>query len=82
MTEVWLPSPVFGDAYEVSSFGRVRSQHGIKSPYRDKDGYPTVNLHHSGKRKACNVHRLVCRAFHGESRPPHREAAHLDGAQT
>lgn len=80
MSETWLPSPVFGDRYQVSSLGRVRSAKGIKSPYRDKDGYPVVNLHREGKRRACPVHRLVCRAFHGEQpNPIHKEVAHLDG---
>lgn len=82
MIEVWKPSPVFGDRYQVSSEGRVRSASGIKSPHSDKDGYPTVNLHRNGERKAFNVHRLICRAFHGESVAPHREVAHIDGIRT
>lgn len=82
MDEMWLPSPVFGDQYQVSSLGRVRSARGIKSPYNDKDGYPTTNLHRGGVRRACTIHRLVCRAFHGEPQAPCREAAHLDGVRT
>lgn len=83
MIEEWRPCPDFGHWYEVSSLGRVRSSaRGPKRILRlgtDKDGYPTVALSKGGKRTTRAVHRLVCRAFHGESNAPWREAAHLDG---
>jgi hypothetical protein len=85
MQEEWRPCPDFEHWYEVSSFGRVRSHaRGTRILYQgtDKDGYPTVALNKDGKRTTRNVHRLVCRAFHGEPYAPCREAAHLDGDRT
>lgn len=82
--EEWRPCPDFAGLYEVSSFGRVRSLHrrnSLRILYQgsDETGYPTVALNRHGTRTTRTVHRLVCRAFHGEPNPLHRETAHLDG---
>lgn len=86
MTEEWRPAPDYEGLYEVSSLGRVRSLYfGEPRPSRlgaDTDGYPMVMLTKDGKRSPKKVHRLVCVAFHGPSRPVHREVAHLDGDKT
>lgn len=83
--EEWRPCPALG-GYEVSSCGRVRASSGrILAQGHDSDGYPTVTVSLGGdraKRRTRRVHRLVCRAFHGEPRAPHREAAHLDGVRS
>ena len=87
-TEVWLPVPGYEGLYEVSHLGRVRSLHArFRSPRRcaqgdDGTGYPTVGLSKNGKRTTKTVHRLVCRAFHGEPNALQNEAAHLDGDRT
>lgn len=94
--EVWLPAPGYEGRYELSSFGRVRSlprvevstkgrrvvRGGFLSPGRNKDGYLVISLASEGKRRTMTLHRLVCRAFHGEPTILHREAAHLDGSRT
>ena len=84
--EQWRPCPDFEEHYEVSSLGRVRSfargAARILALKLDRTGYPLVNLNKSGKRHARTVHRLVCRAFHGEPFAPYREAAHINGDRT
>lgn len=85
MSERWLPMPDYEGLYEVSDLGRVRSLHArFASPRPVKvligtDGYLVVMLSKDGKRTPKRLHRLVCRAFHGESGPLKVEAAHLDG---
>ncbi len=87
-SEVWLPVPGYEGLYEVSNLGRVRSLHArFRTPRlcaqgTDGTGYPTVSLSKDGKRTAKTVHRLVCRAFHGEPNALQNEAAHLDGDRT
>lgn len=84
MPEVWRPIPGHEGLYEVSSLGRVRSLY-FTPPRpcrlgRDETGYPTIMLSKDGKRRPFTLHRLVCRAFHGEQpNPLHSEVAHLDG---
>lgn len=86
--EVWVPVPGYEGLYEISHFGRVRSLHArFPSPRlcaqgNDSTGYPTVALSREGKRTTKTVHRLVCRAFHGEPNGLQNEAAHLDGDRT
>lgn len=86
--EAWLPLPDYEGLYEVSHLGRVRSLHSrfpephICAQGTDGTGYPIVSLSKDGKRTAKTVHRLVCRAFHGEPGPLLNEAAHLDGDRT
>lgn len=76
-------------SYEVSADGRVRRRSGVYGGHSaplilataiDRDGYHRVRLRIGSKQTWKGVHRLVCRAFHGE--PPslaHRCAAHRDG---
>lgn len=76
MVEVWRPSPVFPDCYEVSSFGRVKS---LARVVVGKDGHPqtlpgrilkgngkaydVIYLCKDGVRKGVAVHRLVAEMF-------------------
>lgn len=46
-----------------------------------KDGYLRVRLTVDGRRKWHSVHRLVCRAFHGEQPSPNHEVRHIDGSR-
>ena len=61
----------------VSSHGRYRDMSGIvKSPIARKDGYKEAGI----LGKSHKLHRLVCRAFHGEApSPDHTEVDHIDG---
>lgn len=84
MVEIWLPAPGYAGLYEISNLGRVRSLYSapprLLALSTDQSGYLMVQMNRNGKRKPHTVHRLVCRAFHGE--PPDAvqcEAAHLDG---
>lgn len=81
--ETWKPCPDFEHWYEVSNLGRVRSsargETRILALGTDSSGYLTVAMNKNGRRTTRTVHRLVCRAFHGEPRPSGQEAAHLDG---
>ena len=83
MGERWLPVVGFEGLYEVSNLGRVRSKHfsppRVSRQGTDSNGYPIVMLSKDGKRRPFTVHRLVCRAFHGEPFAIWNEAAHLDG---
>lgn len=45
-----------------------------------RKGYPQVTLYNNNKGKCFEIHRLVCRVFHGEPAEGH-EAAHLDGVK-
>jgi hypothetical protein len=69
-----VPVPDFPD-YEVSRRGRVYKVHGryagneIKSHVSHPYGYLKIKLtNRNGQRVGIWLHRLVCRAFHGE--PP------------
>lgn len=90
--ETWRDVPGWGGIYSVSSLGRVRSEertrqtcNGSIRTYRQrlisaytKNGYPAVDLKDSGRVSKEYVHRLVCRAYHGEPEANH-EVAHGDG---
>lgn len=82
--EEWRAAPGWDGLYEVSNMGRVRSLHRdprVVSTFPNGDGYTTVYLYpgNGGKRRGVAVHRLVCRAFHGEPFSIWNEAAHRDG---
>lgn len=47
----------------------------------NRNGYPIVRLFKNNKARTFEVHRLVCRAFHGEP-PAGHEAAHQNGCRT
>lgn len=76
--EEWRTIPGFGGAYEVSSFGRVRSldrgninsvgvlrilRGKMLSLSQDSEGYSQVGLLQSGAETKVRVHRLVALAF-------------------
>lgn len=72
--EVWVPSPVFGDRYDVSNHGRVRSHVNTRcvrlaEPVIKKltackrTGYMKVSLSDNGVTRLYSVHRLVMFAF-------------------
>lgn len=73
-SEIWKDVPGFEGAFQVSSFGRVRSLpridalgHHRKGILRKQgnvhDGYLQVVLEHNGKKSVYWVHRLVAAAF-------------------
>lgn len=65
--EVWK-SIVGFDNYEVSDYGRVRNKKSIiLKPTIDNNGYFRVTLRSNGNQKVSKVHKLVTRAFFGES---------------
>lgn len=84
MSERWLPVVGYEGFYEVSDQGRVRRVNsrlrgdGLIALNLDHKGYPKAHLCVEGKRKRHLVHRLVCRAFHGEP-PENTEAGHRNG---
>lgn len=80
LNETWLPSPVYGDCYEVSSLGRVRRVGGrVLSSSRIPNRYPHVNLSREGVKVSKEVHVLVCEAFHGPKPTPEHEVNHKNG---
>ena len=80
----WRSMPDYKGLYEVSSEGDVRSLYfrPARAVKRIKDscGYPVVMLSKAGKRTPKTLHRMVCRAFHGEPEGC-LEASHLDGVK-
>lgn len=97
MSEEWRLIQGYGDRYEVSSEGRVRSiarvvtcRNGRSKPFKQQEkrqtmvngSYWKVVLYGEDlKRHNCNVHILVCEAFHG-ARPPGLQVRHLNGVST
>lgn len=81
--ERWLPVVGYEGLYEVSDLGRIRSQHhGRQRILRlatDFSGYPMVPLTKAGRRVSKTVHRIVCRAFHGDPPVGKPEVAHKNG---
>lgn len=81
LLEIWKPVVGYEGSYEVSNLGRVkrtRPAQGtrpghILSPVVGKKGYLQVKL----LRKVVRVHRIVAKAFLGESDLP--MVRHLDG---
>ena len=70
--EVWKPVPLkdFEKLYEISNYGRVRSngtyntcKKGIMKPMTDPSGYYHVRLYNKGLSKDVSIHRLVALAF-------------------
>lgn len=96
MEEIWKDIPGFEEYYQVSDLGRVRSKDRIvrhncggdkkisgqiMSQLLTPNGRYQVFLYKCGKRKICNVHRLVLLAFVGEC-PPNMEVRHLNSIST
>lgn len=65
--EQWRDIDGYDGMYQVSDLGRVRSHKYGKTrvlrPYKDGNGYFTVDLHQNRQRKTARVHRLVAHAF-------------------
>lgn len=65
--EKWKYINGYGEKYEISNFGRVRSHYGkepkILKQNDNVGGYPYVNLYYRGYHKAEMIHRLVAKAF-------------------
>lgn len=89
--EVWRPVVDFEGWYEVSSHGgirRIRTLHRLTWRFRAKPramrtragigGYHLLTLCRDGVKHGVKVHRVVARAFLGET-PDGCEIAHLDG---
>lgn len=70
--EIWLPVVGYDGIYEVSNFGRVKSnkfgKERILKPY-NCHGYREVDLRFNNKSKRCRVHRLVATAFMPNENP-------------
>jgi len=84
MSEVWRTITDFTD-YAISSLGRVKR---IAPDYRGRSGivlklcqhrYAYVTLYRDKKPSLVLVHRLVCKAFHGNPPTKKHHAAHKDG---
>jgi len=93
MAEQWRPVAGFEGAYEVSSYGAVRSlsrrlinrighPHTVRGrvlkPDVDKDGYLVFRVSAYGKKRVVKGHRLVAETFIG-SCPDGYQVAHYDG---
>ena len=90
--EQWRPIPGYGDLYEVSDCGRVRSLDRLTEtrsgprkyrgrclrPGVDRKGYLAVSLCRVGVVKMCAIAGLVLSAFKGP-RPKGTECCHNDG---
>lgn len=82
--EEWRSVPGYGQCYEVSSLGRIRSiprprtKGGVLKQKISKRGYPAITLVMGGVQSTHEVHRLVASAFL-EDRPEGTEVRHLDG---
>jgi hypothetical protein len=90
--EIWKDVVDWEQYYEVSNMGNVRSKirkgttnfgertYGGKTlkSFIHMNGYPTVNLTTSTKRKQSSVHRLVAEAFLGRC-PDGMECCHNNG---
>ena len=68
LPEEWKPIPGYAGKYEVSSWGRVKSNSQkskgrILVPIQEPTGYYRVNLYKDGKVKKCAIHRLVAEVF-------------------
>lgn len=65
--KLWKKIPNWGDRYEVSNHGEIRSnyrnQNSILMPYDNRYGYLLVTLCGQGMSKKLFVHRLVAEVF-------------------
>lgn len=83
LDEEWRAAPGFPN-YQVSSWGRVRrvTNERVLRPYPNRHGYKRNGLYRNGKRYQPLVHRLVCRAWHGEPPPGKPLACHRNDVKT
>ena len=92
-TEQWLPIAGYGDCYEVSNLGRVRSlsryitnadgahrfyRGQLKSTSAELNGLVRVKLSFEGKRYQRNLARLVASAFVDGEQPDY-SVGYIDG---
>ena len=66
-TEKWMPVEGYGNKYEVSNLGRIKSYHKKKPKilliHYNTNGYPYVNLHYNKTHKADkypNNKKIIC----------------------
>ena len=75
--EIWKDIPGYEGSYQVSDYGRVKSLRRIDASGKTRkekllklhetaDGYYSITLFNSGKKRRYRVHRLVYLAFNGE----------------
>ena len=80
----------FGDVYQVSSHGRIRSRSNrrdlyddarwrLLNPARNKKGYRQVNLSWKGVSRYARVNRLVALAFHPDGFREGLYVCHVNG---
>jgi hypothetical protein len=82
LQEEWRQIPGFGEKYQVSNLGRVRSKAHrrwklMNLPIKST-GYPQASFRHQGKQKKVTVHILVALLFIGP-RPKGLVINHKDG---
>lgn len=85
-TEIWKVCPD-DPRYAVSNLGRIKRIDGHpnstgkpRSQSLSVNGYMTVNLQF--RQTAKSVHRLVCRAFHGDAPDGQNDVNHKDNDRT
>lgn len=91
-----LPIPGYEGVYEVSDNGKVFSlTRSVRNSYgwvkicqgkelkhkQERNGYLRLSLCKDGRREMVSVHRVVCRAFHGEA-PDGMHVNHKNGIKT
>lgn len=89
--EIWKIC-IENSAYAVSNMGRVKRIEPLQgnrhtghliTPIQTTNGYLTVALVYAlGQSQRYPIHRLVCRAFHGEPFPHQTDVNHLDHDRT
>lgn len=73
MKEIWKDIPEYEGYYKVSDLGRVKRLPGAYVPNgrilkpQKRNGYLSVSLSKNKKAKTHNIHRLVAKAFLGDS---------------
>lgn len=60
--EIWVDIDGY-ENYQVSTWGRVRGQHGILKPYETDKGYLKVGLFKNNNVHKKRINRLVAMAF-------------------
>lgn len=81
--EIWKTVPAYGEKYEASNLGRIRSWRGkIRALRIGGGGYLALSLRPPGTRRPRleMVHRLVLMAFRGLPQPG-EESRHLNGVR-
>lgn len=78
MTEKWKDVDGYDGLYKVSTLGRVKGKHRIKSQQDNGKGYLMVRLNKNGESRWHLVHRLVAKAFieNPQNKPT---VNHIDG---